>query len=701
MFLAAPKRRRHSVGRLTRSRPMENAPAVSELRIESWRMPATELGQESPLPSLTRGPAPPRLEQLSELPKDVLENAGYGHVRSILPYTVQDGYARDLQVINFQVAVLENEFLRATFLLDYGARLWSLVHRPSGAELLAVNPVLQLANLAIRNAWFRGGVEWNIGTIGHSPLTCSPLFAARVERLDGSPILRLYEWERLRKVPFQIDAYLLDDSPFLFLRTRIINPHDYEVPMYWWSNIAVPATESTRVIAPSDFAYAYDGLAGLRKIPVPRTDGIDFTYAANVRHASDYFFHLPHNQRPWIAALDAEGSGLIQASTRRMVGRKMWVWGTGPGGTNWQKRLSPGGQGYVEIQAGLSRTQFEHLRMPPGAHWEWLEAYGRLAVDPSVVHGPSWPSVKEAVEVELDRMMPEADFSAEFERGGEHIDRPPVKLYHRGSGWGALERRRREASGEPPFDPAGLVFDDQSLGEQQLPWIALIEQGSFPTGVLENPPSGFLTGSEWSVPLAQILEGNQKENWLAWLHMGVMRHADANPGGAQAAWERSLEIEPSPWALRNLAMLAREEGRLDEAAEMYAAACRRAPSLIPLACECGQCLIESGRTRYWLELLETLPASVRESGRIRLLEAQAALAEGETLTAKRFFEDKVVVADLREGENSLSDLWLAYHEQQLSDRGVAPAGISLRERARTEHPIPREIDFRLMGRANK
>ncbi|GMR10896.1 MAG: DUF5107 domain-containing protein [Anaerolineae bacterium] len=680
---------------------MENAPAVSELRIENWRMPATVLGQENPLPSLTGGPAPPRLEQLSELPKDVLKNTGYGHVRSILPYTVQDGYARDLQITNFRVAVLENEFLRATFLLEYGGRLWSLVHRPSGAELLAVNPVLQLANLAIRNAWFRGGVEWNIGTIGHSPLTCSSLFAARVEQSDGSPILRLYEWERLRKVPFQIDAYLLDDSPFLFLRTRIINPRDHEVPMYWWSNIAVPATESTRVVVPSDFAYAYDGLAGLRQIPVPRYDGVDFTYAANARYASDYFFHIPHNQRPWVAALDGEGSGLIHVSTRRMVGRKMWVWGTGPGGMNWQRYLSPGGQDYVEIQAGLSRTQFEHLRMPPGAHWEWLEAYGQLAVDPSVVHGPSWPRAKEAVEVELDRMMPEADLSAEFERGGEHIDRPPVELYHRGSGWGALERRRREASGEPPFDPAGLVFDDHSLGEEQLPWIALIERGSFPAAASEKAPSSFVVGDEWCSRLARLLEANQEDNWLAWLHMGVMRHADGNSGGAREAWERSLEIQRTPWVLRNLAVLAREEGRLDEAAEKYIAACCEAPGLLPLASECGQCLIESGRTREWLELLETFPAGVRESGRIRLLRAQAALAEGETKIAERFFEDKVVVADLREGENSLSDLWLAYHEQKLNDGGAAPAGISLRERARTEAPIPREIDFRLTGRASK
>ena len=91
--------------------------------------------------------------------------------------------------------VLENDILRATFLLELGGRLWSLLHKPSGRELLAVNPVFQAANLAIRNAWFSGGVEWNIGFVGHSPFTCSPLFAARVEGPGGAPVLRLYEYE--------------------------------------------------------------------------------------------------------------------------------------------------------------------------------------------------------------------------------------------------------------------------------------------------------------------------------------------------------------------------------------------------------------------------------------------------------------------------------------------------------------------------
>ena len=35
----------------------------------------------------------------------------------------------------------------------------------------------QPCNLALRNAWVSGGVEWNVGIIGHTPFTVDAMFA--------------------------------------------------------------------------------------------------------------------------------------------------------------------------------------------------------------------------------------------------------------------------------------------------------------------------------------------------------------------------------------------------------------------------------------------------------------------------------------------------------------------------------------------
>ena len=114
--------------------------------------------------------------------------------------------------------------LTATFLPGYGGRLWSLVHRPTGRELLHRNPILQPANLALRDAWLAGGVEWNIGATGHWPLTCSPLHAVRLSAPDGTPVLRMYEFERLRRVVMTVDAWLPAGSPTLMVHVALHNP---------------------------------------------------------------------------------------------------------------------------------------------------------------------------------------------------------------------------------------------------------------------------------------------------------------------------------------------------------------------------------------------------------------------------------------------------------------------------------------------
>ena len=73
--------------------------------------------------------------------------------------------------------------------------------------------------------------------IGHSPFTTAPLFTAVLE-YEGTPVLRMYEYERIRRVTYQMDFWLGEEDKFLNARMRIKNDTDEVVPMYWWSNIA-------------------------------------------------------------------------------------------------------------------------------------------------------------------------------------------------------------------------------------------------------------------------------------------------------------------------------------------------------------------------------------------------------------------------------------------------------------------------------
>ncbi|MEZ4671407.1 MAG: DUF5107 domain-containing protein [Anaerolineae bacterium] len=667
---------------------------MSQLRIDTLTMPAADLGVDNPLPPLRTGGDVHVVHDTTGIPDDTVQNIRYGRVKNILPYTIQDGYDRVRHPREFMVAVLENELLKATFLLQHGGRLWSLLHKPSGRELLACNPVFQPANLALRNAWFSGGVEWNIGTIGHTPLTCDSLYAARLNLSDGTPVLRLYEWERIRQVTFQIDAYLPDGCPMLLVRVRIVNPNDYAVPMYWWSNMAVPESQDTRVIVPATTTYQFDYREGaLRLLDVPAFEGTDMTYTTNSRQAADYFFHIPDGQQPWITALGTEGKGLIQCSTNRLQGRKLFMWGQGIGGKNWQDFLSVPGKPYLEIQAGLARTQLEHLPMPAHSEWAWLEGYGLIQANSDAVHGDNWLTAINAVQQPLNTLMPRDQFEAEFKRGASWADRPPDDVLLQGSGWGTLERLRREMSHDTPMCGAGLIFDERALNSVHEPWLHLLRTGEFPASVNDDAPYAFLTQPEWRTLLENA--SNLSGNWLAWLHLGIMRYAAGEREGTRAAWTQSLAAHQSAWTLRNLAVLDIEDENLTEAALRLTEAQRLQPDVMALTLECCQVLTQSGIAIQALTIIDNLSADQRSNGRVRLTEGQAALAIGDFQRVAKILATPFVVDTLREGEPSLSDLWFNYHEQLISSSEGIPLDETLRTRVRREFPLAQAFDFRM------
>ena len=233
-------------------------------------------------------------------------------------------------------------------------------------------PRLQLANLALRNAWFAGGVEWNIGTTGHSVHTCEPIHAAHVTGPHETPVLRMYEFERLRRTLWQVDVYLPDRSATLFVYVRIQNRTTETVPCYWWTNIAVPESSDIRVLAPASSAYHFSPSQMLRKVRLPTPHGTDISYATNSRTSADYFFDIPDDQPPWIAAIDGQGSGLFQASTARLRGRKLLPFGAcikvdGGGRSSFQGSGSRTWRRQASLGRSWSTSPCQRVRPGPGS----------------------------------------------------------------------------------------------------------------------------------------------------------------------------------------------------------------------------------------------------------------------------------------------------------------------------------------------
>lgn len=663
---------------------------MSELRLETLTMPTAQVGPENPLPPLFTVADMHASVDTSAADAEMRRNIGYGRVSTVLPYLVQDGYGRSRRPAEHKVAVLENDVLRATFLLDRGGRLWSLVHKPTGRELLHRNPVFQPANLALRNAWFAGGVEWNIGTIGHSPTTCEPLHAARVLQPDGTPTLRMYEFERLREVVYQVDAWLPEGSPLLLVHVRILNPSDTEVPLYWWSNVAVPQSDDVRVLAPADAAWQFSSDRRLRRVPIPGFEGLDRTYPTRAAEAADYFFQIDDDQRRWVAALDGRGTGLVQASTDLLRGRKLFLWGRSAGGDHWQEWLSGPGEEYLEIQAGLARTQLEHLPMPGRASWAWVEAYGLLESDPDAVHAADWSRARRAVARDLEALVPRAALDRVLADTLSWADTAPDEVLNTGSGWGALERIVREGDGDRSLNLTGTPFADESLGPQQATWLQLLQTGRPLSPPVEQAPSSYQVSSRW-VPLLEAADG-----WLAMLHLGVIRAVAGDIEGATDAWTRSIATEPNAWAWRNLAVLAQADGDLPSAVRRYHQALALRPDLAPLAGELLDALLAVCDGTGTLAVIDAAPPEQRALGRFRLAEVRAALLTGDLDRAGRVLEHGTVVPpDVREGETALHEVWFDYQVALAARDERRPADPELAAWVRSTVPVPPQLDFRM------
>ena len=611
-------------------------------------MQAATLGPPSPLPRFTPLRALPFPDVGPDATPEMLERIAYGRLESPLPYPVQEDYDRSLREVELPAYVLDTGVLQATVLPTLGGRVWSLYDEGRGRELLLRNRVLQYANFGLTNAWFAGGIEWNLGSTGHTTLTCRPMHAAVVAGPDGD-VLRLWEWERTRDLVLQVDLSSPPGSDRLYASTRVINPDPEEKPLYYWTNIAVPESPGTRVLTTADAAWRTDYTGGLTRVPVPHPDraDVDISHPMASTFPADYFYDVAGGCGPHIVAVEPDGAGFAQTSTRALRGRKLFLWGSGPAGSRWQEWLCGPGARYAEIQAGWCRTQLEHDRLDGGASVSWTEAFGGVDLDPGAVAGGYAGACAAAWEAVLAATGPD-HLEAFHERWlTEVADAAVVEQVSNGSGWGHVELTLRDA---PEAVPAhALPFPP--VDDDSLPARCLLDGDT--EGLAESahrlpvPP----VSDRWRTVLEEAPDSE-------WVHLAraVNAHVRGDLDRAAEQYDASLAAGENPWSLRGLALLADD----DRACDLYARARRLRPTCRGLAVEHLERLLAAGRSRECLHAIAALDPAMRAHGRTRLLEAKACLASAAYERADQIMES-LVVEDLAEGGRELDELWESLH----------------------------------------
>lgn len=584
----------------------------------------------------------------------------YGYRETAYPYTQQNAYC-DEKEQPVSVAILENDYLYAEFLPDFGGRLWKLYDKKKETDILYTNDVIRFRNLSIRNAWFSGGVEWNCGIIGHTPFTCSPMYCAEVKGKNSQEVLRFYEFERVRGIYYQMDFWLEENR--LLVAIRIENPNDEVVPMYWWSNMATPEFEGGRVIVPASDAYNNSDGIGIKKSPIPIDGGIDVSYPQNIPDTIDYFYDIDLHEQKFIANVNADGYGLLQWSSHNLKGRKLFSWGHRKGSKHWQKMLTDKAGDYVEIQAGLGKTQYECLPMPPKTSWSFIECYALADIGKETVKG-EYKELVEAVKKQISEHGNSDALDKRLSQVENDISLQKGKIIYKGSGMGSLGKLFCGGESEHlEFIPDEECEYWNALADGKEPETDII---SFPYG--EN---------------AQLLLENNANmcDWRINYHLALISYNKRDFKTAKEQCEKSMILENN---IQNKYLYGFILYQLeDERYIYYLKKCiSSAPNTYSICERVLRLLIEDEKYCETIDLFSKIDSKLQDNARLRMYLSLAYLKAGNAEKANEILTENggLNLLDFREGDKMLDILY----------RGIRKALYNEEDKDIT---VPEQFDF--------
>ncbi|MFO1500503.1 MAG: DUF5107 domain-containing protein [Verrucomicrobiota bacterium] len=171
--------------------------------------------------------------------------------KNIYPYPMLDNLSRDKTNRVYRTVVLENEYLRITFLPELGGKIHEVIDKTSGQPMFYVNHVIKPGLIGMCGAWTSGGVEWNTGPQGHTVSAMQPVPVVILPPgKDGSRSVAIGETERIYGTKWTVTVTLRPNRSFIEERVRIYNPTDMVRPYYFWNCTAVPNTAGFRFIYP-------------------------------------------------------------------------------------------------------------------------------------------------------------------------------------------------------------------------------------------------------------------------------------------------------------------------------------------------------------------------------------------------------------------------------------------------------------------
>ncbi|MHC4711833.1 MAG: DUF5107 domain-containing protein [Planctomycetota bacterium] len=322
------------------------AAETATARIEKVTIPTFEMGAPDPAPAVFE-----------------LEQWYRAYPRSVFRvYTRADKPVYK----KYDMAVVENSLLRVEVLPAVGGRIWRIIDKTTGRNLLWTNDTVKPIRVGRRRGWIAGGVEFPFPVSNHGEDTMEPYRYRLDENEDGSASVTVSSFDHHYRFRGSYTVGLTPGEARMALTIRLYNPTEVRNPYQIWINAAVKTGDDMQFIFPVEYVAGH-GSGGVHEWPTMDEEA-DLSF---YRNSPDQLGVFGWDADFLGAYYHDEDWGIVRYCSKDFArGIKLWTWGTD---SYWTHEYSLKQGSYNEIQGGRWPTQTMNGYLDPHQMDTWTE----------------------------------------------------------------------------------------------------------------------------------------------------------------------------------------------------------------------------------------------------------------------------------------------------------------------------------------
>lgn len=347
----------------------------------------------------------------------------------VYPYVSYSETANRPEPLLYKFIALENDFLKVTICPDLGGKVTSIIHKPSGKEVLYVPEVIRPTRILPRFYFVAGGIEVSF-PISHSP-SQNEKVRSRIDRTATRTYVTCGERELRFGMQWSVEYSLGPMDDFLTQRVVFYNPGTMSYPWMSWSNAALPSAADTEFHFPSGLVLSHASVI----------DTIDWksngpVHESDIKEMTGYFWKT-RDINAFGVFTPSIGTGLYHVADETTApGIKLWSYGRGADST-WATLSTARHAPYIEMQGGPIGDQSIKLELKPKEKRSHTE-YWFPVILPLNIYKLKVPSVqlRPVDEILLFEWARESDVSSwigllkAYKDNSTVPDAPKVNTYH-------------------------------------------------------------------------------------------------------------------------------------------------------------------------------------------------------------------------------------------------------------------------------